>query len=543
MVLLAPQLSRTAGVLPQLEHVANRWQQRRVLVNMADPQAALQPLGADIPSECAELANALREVFSGLGLSVRRYAARTHRNPGAVSRYLNGTRVPPWDFVTELLAEITKKMAAPLRPEVIQHVKTAHRHALQISNKKLHEVQVLQDRLEDADLLVQQAAVRERVLMEGLQAREDRIARLEYRHAALLANWGAENSEKGTREVEQSSDSDIRELANLKKEVEELKSQLEEAKEASAQAEAKCATLEERLAEAEERAQAGQEARDANALQEARQSLAEAHAAAAALQAQLDEISARQVEQHRAAAARAERDRVDAQRRVREAKEKDFEEQRERRRWLQEATPGELAHRIMTFEMKGPIAGLDLQNSISDKSPVDKVFETVLILKERGHVSPSTMMYKEFMRVREPEEVIAFIKRMEESTELSQYVGIALDSYSWNRGYEEISLLMRTFRQQGREDFVSRLVHECGRALEASTLADLILNDTDMRSELMESVIAARTPVKLAPLFLQLHQKGMGDFADEIAAALKTASLEEYKIFEEFLKIAAELDV
>ncbi|QCW76589.1 hypothetical protein EQG64_00325 [Streptomyces sp. S6] len=57
----------------------------------------LRPLGEDLTQESRALAQALRELFEGLDVSVRRYAARHRRDPGTFSRYLNGTRLPPWE--------------------------------------------------------------------------------------------------------------------------------------------------------------------------------------------------------------------------------------------------------------------------------------------------------------------------------------------------------------------------------------------------------------------------------------------------------------
>lgn len=62
----------------------------------------LHPLGENLPEECRVFAVELRKLFLGLGISVRRYAVRRHRDPSTVSRFLNGTRIPPWEFVFDL---------------------------------------------------------------------------------------------------------------------------------------------------------------------------------------------------------------------------------------------------------------------------------------------------------------------------------------------------------------------------------------------------------------------------------------------------------
>lgn len=54
----------------------------------------LRPLGEDLTQESRALAQALRELFEGLDVSVRRYAARHRRDPGTFSR-IAGDSIPP----------------------------------------------------------------------------------------------------------------------------------------------------------------------------------------------------------------------------------------------------------------------------------------------------------------------------------------------------------------------------------------------------------------------------------------------------------------
>ncbi|MEU6822171.1 hypothetical protein ABZ921_16210 [Streptomyces atriruber] len=250
----------------------------------------------DVPDEAAQLAKALREVFAGTKISVRRYATRTHRNAGAVSRYLNGTRVPPWEFITELFTEVSRETGNTLKPEVVEHLKAAHRKALKSSNRRLHEVQILQDRLEDADLQAQQAGIREKVLLEGLQTREHRISQLESRHVELTSRWERDARERDSlkAELQLASTSQTEELEQLKIEVNQLRQELEEARELSEQAERKCQRLEQQLSEAEERAQAGQEAREASSLEAAQQEAESARNVADKLRRQLHDLLAQQ---------------------------------------------------------------------------------------------------------------------------------------------------------------------------------------------------------------------------------------------------------
>lgn len=65
----------------------------------------LQPLSGEVTPEALALAKALRELLSALDVSSRRYSVRRHYNPGTVSRYLSGRRLPSWDFVFNLLQD------------------------------------------------------------------------------------------------------------------------------------------------------------------------------------------------------------------------------------------------------------------------------------------------------------------------------------------------------------------------------------------------------------------------------------------------------
>lgn len=52
-------------------------------------------LDVALAPERRALAEALRAVFTALGMSVCDFAAVCHRDKGAISRYLSGKRVPP----------------------------------------------------------------------------------------------------------------------------------------------------------------------------------------------------------------------------------------------------------------------------------------------------------------------------------------------------------------------------------------------------------------------------------------------------------------
>ncbi|EFL19920.1 two-component system response regulator [Streptomyces sp. C] len=89
----------------------------------------LRPLGDGLTQESRALAVALRELFDGLCVSVRRYAARRTRDPGTFSRYLSGTRVPPWEVVMDLFTDLAEQRGVSPTAEAIEMVRGLHRAA------------------------------------------------------------------------------------------------------------------------------------------------------------------------------------------------------------------------------------------------------------------------------------------------------------------------------------------------------------------------------------------------------------------------------
>ncbi|MFB6931386.1 helix-turn-helix domain-containing protein [Streptomyces chartreusis] len=86
----------------------------------------------EISEEAKELAEELRLLFGSLSISARRYAARTHRDPSSVSRYLSGRRIPPSEFILEL-AQATDMTGKPMGSDSLERLLRLHRSALSSS--------------------------------------------------------------------------------------------------------------------------------------------------------------------------------------------------------------------------------------------------------------------------------------------------------------------------------------------------------------------------------------------------------------------------
>ncbi|MER5493159.1 response regulator [Streptomyces sp. NPDC002454] len=219
--------------------------------------AELRPLGPDLSREARALAQALRELFEGLEVSVRRYAARRRRDPGTLSRYLSGTRVPPWDVVTDLFTDLAEHRGTPATPRAMELLRDLHRAAVATSGSPRHAMEVLERQLADADRDSRRSTVRGDVLGEALLDRMHRIADLEVRLRQLEAEWSAERARANALEAACPDVSELlRERDVLREEVARLAAELRQAREQHEEAEKRCGLLERQL-EAVERVPRG----------------------------------------------------------------------------------------------------------------------------------------------------------------------------------------------------------------------------------------------------------------------------------------------
>ncbi|MEU4970054.1 response regulator [Streptomyces smyrnaeus] len=221
----------------------------------------LKPLSDQLPKEVWELAEALRELFDGLAVSVRRYAARRARDAGTFSRYLNGTRVPPWEVINDLFTDLAAHRGAPPRPETMELLRTLHHRAVRATPSPKHGVAVLESQLAEADRESRLSKNHKDVLAEALLDRQHRIADLEVRLNQLEADWGAERARANAlAEAAPDLEGLLRERDELREEIRRLQSEVRETELRRAQAEERCALLERQLRSLEETAEADESA-------------------------------------------------------------------------------------------------------------------------------------------------------------------------------------------------------------------------------------------------------------------------------------------
>ena len=201
----------------------------------------LRPLAEDLDADCRAFAEALRTLFDGLGVSVRRYAARRFRDPGTISRYLGGTRVPPWSFVEDLFEDLTEQRGGAPTALTLDHVRELHRCAVRAGGSPGHGVEALQQQLAVADREARRASVQEEELGQALRDRQHRIADLEVR----LGRSGVPSAPASGDGVLQAQWQD------LVDQVHRLEDELEQARTRVMLAESRCGLLERQLAVAE----------------------------------------------------------------------------------------------------------------------------------------------------------------------------------------------------------------------------------------------------------------------------------------------------
>lgn len=199
--------------------------------------AGLQPLDEELNSECRALAEALRQQFEALGVSVRRYAMRRYLNPGTLSRYLAGSRVPQWAFVQNLLADVAADRGAAVTPEAMNLLRGLHRAAQRTSASMTKAVAQLQQQLADADREARRSSAHKDVLDDALVERNERIADLEVRLSLQPLNSG---------DVEE--EALLVERNRLAAEVTRLRAELTQAQSRAELAEVRCDLLERQLA-------------------------------------------------------------------------------------------------------------------------------------------------------------------------------------------------------------------------------------------------------------------------------------------------------
>ncbi|MFG2962305.1 hypothetical protein ACGFZS_03375 [Streptomyces sp. NPDC048288] len=211
--------------------------------------ALLRPLDGELPVEARNLAASLRVLFNGLQISVRRYAARRSRDAGAISRYLNGTRLPPWEFVLDLARDVAAHRGEVIKEETLQLLREQYRMAVETGGNPTSLLKLTQSQLAEADRKSQQSAIQIQVLTQAVQDRQTLLNDVELqlrkiRHRDAIMEL---EIDKLTEERDQL----LRQRSQLREEVDALRGQLKMTVDRANDLEAECSSLENKLASLE----------------------------------------------------------------------------------------------------------------------------------------------------------------------------------------------------------------------------------------------------------------------------------------------------
>jgi transcriptional regulator with XRE-family HTH domain len=192
-----------------------------------------------------DFAETLRVLFGALDMSLSRLAALLHSDPGTVSRYLSGKRIPPPDFIDGLCKAVYDVRGSLITVRVQDYVHEQFLVALREHNPARYEVQRLTDLLEVAALERQQHRLTVTALQEAIASRNDKIYALDLETRQLRSGWA---SAEGLLEEERRWRERLQETINsLYLEVTYLKDQLVSAQQRAVEAEGRCLELEIRL--------------------------------------------------------------------------------------------------------------------------------------------------------------------------------------------------------------------------------------------------------------------------------------------------------
>lgn len=190
--------------------------------------------------EVAALGNALKELFTRLGISQSQYAYRVHLDKSAVSRYLAGRRVAPQDFIDRLVQEIEDHVGAPLQLEAKEALRGRRLEALRVCSPDEFRLESLRDELARSRRDTERAHRNIEALHALLDKKEAEARDVADDLTRLRLDWGAERSALA------------RAQEDLRRQVERLREDLQDAEALREEAERQTRELRDHVLELEE---------------------------------------------------------------------------------------------------------------------------------------------------------------------------------------------------------------------------------------------------------------------------------------------------
>ncbi|MFJ1796826.1 response regulator [Kitasatospora griseola] len=205
----------------------------------------LQPLDAGLNSECRAFAEELRGLFLELDVTVRRYATRCFINPGTLSRYLAGSRIPHWKFVADLLGHVAVDCGIHVDLTEQKRIKELHLAALRTNASISQAVQQLEGQLKAADEEARKTTAKEEQLDHAVGDARHLIADLDDRLKKL--ETGLESQFFLHPEPAADHAAILEERNTLAAGLARMAAELEETRRRAVLAEARCELLERQL--------------------------------------------------------------------------------------------------------------------------------------------------------------------------------------------------------------------------------------------------------------------------------------------------------
>ncbi|MFI6918920.1 FxSxx-COOH system tetratricopeptide repeat protein [Nonomuraea spiralis] len=183
-----------------------------------------------------------QQVASARELSQNGYAARIYQSPASVSRWLRGKRVPPAQFVEQLIRDVEEATEVVIPPDVRASIEDLHVRALaavspavakeQAYVYRLHQAQ---DRVQEAEATISLLQAEVVSLEDKVKQRDAEIRRIKERHrqaathtAEIIADY-----ETRVRRLEDERDELDADLTRMKVSVERYESERERARQES----------------------------------------------------------------------------------------------------------------------------------------------------------------------------------------------------------------------------------------------------------------------------------------------------------------------
>jgi transcriptional regulator with XRE-family HTH domain len=202
----------------------------------------------EIP-EVVALGNALTTLFKDLGIPQSQYAVRIHLDPASVSRFLNGKRMPPKDFIARLITEVERHRGAPLQQGVTEKLEEMRLAALLAWEPERYEMEMLRGSLEETRRDVKRLRQHQEALHLLLDKKEELLAEASREIAQIRNDWvvSKSHSELVLAQVSEHRDELMEERAELLRQIRDLKQNLEDTGRLREDAERRCAELEDKL--------------------------------------------------------------------------------------------------------------------------------------------------------------------------------------------------------------------------------------------------------------------------------------------------------